>query len=90
VCFATDNETGTAKTKLTVQEGKLPEEDRGLISIPAAHSVDETVERLSQILQHKGATIFALVDHSGEAVKAGISMPSTKLLIFGNPKQELP
>ena len=48
------------------------------------------MERLSQILQHKGATIFALVDHSGEAAKAGISMPSTKLLIFGNPKQELP
>ena len=30
-------------------------------------------------------TLFALVDHSGEAAKAGIEMRPTKLLIFGNP-----
>jgi uncharacterized protein (DUF302 family) len=34
--------------------------------------------------------LFALVDHSGEAAKAGIKMRPTKLLIFGNPKAGTP
>ena len=35
-------------------------------------------------------TLFALIDHSGEAAKAGLKMPPTKLLIFGNPKAGTP
>jgi len=42
------------------------------------------------MLQAKGITLFAVVDHSGEAAKAGITMPNTKLLIFGNPKAGTP
>src|SRR3989441_6232334 len=38
----------------------------------------------------KGVTLFALVDHSGEAAKVGITMPPTKLLIFGTPKAGTP
>ena len=53
-------------------------------------SVDETVDKLKTILQSKGATLFALIDHSGEAAKAGLKMPPTKLLIFGNPKAGTP
>ena len=64
--------------------------DSGIIDKPSNHSVDETVLRLEKILQAKGITIFALVDHSGEAAKVGITMPSTKLVIFGNPKAGTP
>jgi uncharacterized protein (DUF302 family) len=63
---------------------------RGLVDVPSNHSVDETVERLKGILQAKGITLFALVDHSGEAAKAGIKMRPTKLLIFGSPKAGTP
>jgi uncharacterized protein (DUF302 family)/uncharacterized membrane protein YidH (DUF202 family) len=62
----------------------------GIASIPSNHSVDETVARLTGLLQAKGVTLFALVDHSGEAAKAGLSMPPTKLLIFGSPKAGTP
>jgi uncharacterized protein (DUF302 family)/uncharacterized membrane protein YidH (DUF202 family) len=62
----------------------------GISSIPSNHSVDETVARLTGLLQAKGVTLFALVDHSGEAAKAGLSMPPTKLLIFGSPKAGTP
>lgn len=69
----------------------MPTEQRnGLITIPSAHSVDETVEKLKAILAAKGVTLFALVDHSGEAAKIGLSMPNTKLLIFGSPKAGTP
>jgi uncharacterized protein (DUF302 family) len=62
----------------------------GVVSIPSHHSVDETVDRLKTILRSKEITLFALIDHSGEAAKVGLKMPSTKLLIFGNPKGGTP
>ena len=62
----------------------------GIISEPSNHSVDETVQKLKEVLNAKGVTLFALVDHSGEAEKAGMKMSSTKLLIFGNPKAGTP
>src|SRR5579862_9949278 len=62
----------------------------GIVNLPGHHSVDETVEKLKGILQAKGVMLFALVDHSGEAEKAGLKMPPTKLLIFGNPKAGTP
>jgi len=68
----------------------LPDNVKGLIDIPSNHSVDETVERLKGILDAKGITLFALVDHSGEAAKAGMKMRPTKLFIFGNPKGGTP
>jgi uncharacterized protein (DUF302 family) len=64
--------------------------DNGFVSIPSNHSVDETVTRLKDILQAKGVTLFAVIDHSGEAEKVGMKMPPTKLLIFGNPKAGTP
>jgi uncharacterized protein (DUF302 family) len=67
-----------------------PNNSKGLIDIPSNHSVDETVERLKGILQAKGITLFALVDHSGEAAKAGMKMRPSKLFIFGNPKGGTP
>ena len=67
-----------------------PGSDRGIINTPSNHSVDQIVEKLKGILAAKGVTLFALVDHSGEAEKAGLKMPPTKLLIFGNPKAGTP
>jgi len=63
---------------------------QGIVDIPSHHSVDETVEKIRAILEAKGVTLFALVDHSGEAEKAGMKMRPTKLLIFGNPKAGTP
>jgi uncharacterized protein (DUF302 family) len=64
--------------------------DRGIADVPSNHSVDETVERLQNILRERGLTVFALVDHSGEAEKVGLHMPPTKLVIFGSPKGGTP
>jgi uncharacterized protein (DUF302 family) len=62
----------------------------GIVDVPSNHSVDETVERVKNILQAKGITLFAFIDHSGEAEKVGMKMPPTKLLIFGSPKAGTP
>ncbi|MGA9640256.1 MAG: DUF302 domain-containing protein [Terriglobales bacterium] len=62
----------------------------GIIDIPSPYSVPETLARLQTLLKEKGVTIFALVDHSGEAAKAGLEMRPTQLLIFGSPKAGTP
>jgi uncharacterized protein (DUF302 family) len=64
--------------------------DPGLISIPSNHSVHDTVTRLTEILAAKGIKLFAVIDHSGEATSAGLQMPPTKVVIFGNPKGGTP
>jgi uncharacterized protein (DUF302 family)/uncharacterized membrane protein YidH (DUF202 family) len=64
--------------------------NKGIIDKPSNHSVEQTVEKLKNILQSKGVTLFALVDHSGEAEKVGMKMRPTKLLIFGSPKAGTP
>ncbi|HXY32410.1 MAG TPA: DUF302 domain-containing protein [Gemmatimonadaceae bacterium] len=64
--------------------------DNGIVTKPSSHSVDETVAKLQSTLQAKGVTLFALIDHSGEAAKVGMKLPPTKLLIFGNPKAGTP
>ena len=65
-------------------------EAQGLVETTTPHSVDETVQRIVALLEEKGVTLFALVDHSGEAAKVGLTMRPTKLLIFGNPKAGTP
>jgi len=67
-----------------------PGKASGIVEIPSRHSVEETVARLKELLHAKGVTLFALVDHSGEAERVGMKMPPTKLLIFGNPQAGTP
>jgi uncharacterized protein (DUF302 family) len=62
----------------------------GIARIASQHSVAETVAKVESILQAKNVKLFTIVDHSGEAEKAGLKMPNTKLLIFGNPKGGTP
>jgi uncharacterized protein (DUF302 family) len=62
----------------------------GIINKSTDLSVQQALVKLQAILQAKGVTIFALIDHSGEAAKVGMEMRPTKLVIFGNPKGGTP
>jgi uncharacterized protein (DUF302 family) len=67
-----------------------PDEATGVGHRASHHSVDQTVEKLRQLLRARGIKLFALIDHSGEAERAGLSLRPTKRLIFGNPKARTP
>ena len=67
-----------------------PSPGSGILTQQSNHSVDHTVLKLEELLRNKGVTIFAVIDHSGEAEKASMHMPNTKLLIFGHPKAGTP
>ena len=62
----------------------------GIVNTASPYSVDETLHHLQKLLEARGINIFALIDHSGEAAKAGMEMHPTKLLIFGSPKAGTP
>ena len=64
--------------------------ENGMIHLASSFSVPETLRRLESLLQVRGIVIFARIDHSGEAEKAGLKMRPTQLLIFGSPKQGTP
>jgi uncharacterized protein (DUF302 family) len=62
----------------------------GVVHLPSPYSVKNTLQRLESVIATKGLTIFARIDHSGEAAKVGLKMPPTELLIFGSPKSGTP
>ena len=53
-------------------------------------SVDDTVARITKLLESKGVKLFAVIDHSGEARAAGLELRDTKVVIFGNPSAGTP
>lgn len=62
----------------------------GLIAVKSPFSPKETMDRLENLLQQKGMTIFARVDHAAGAKKVGKTLRPTELLIFGNPQGGTP
>ena len=62
----------------------------GIVSVASKHSVSDTIDRLESMVKAKGMTVFARIDFSGDAARAGLQMPQTQMLIFGNPKGGTP
>jgi uncharacterized protein (DUF302 family) len=58
----------------------------GVIRLPSAHGVGETLDRLERLVTERGLTVFARLDFSADAARSGLKMRAEQLLIFGNPK----
>ena len=54
------------------------------------HTVPVTVAKLNSAIESAGASVAAVVDHAEAAKKAGMELPPTTLVIFGNPKLGTP
>ena len=68
----------------------MPANENGLIHVASSRPVPDSLKKLRTTVEALGLTVFALVDHSGEAEKAGLKMRPTQLLIFGSPKAGTP
>lgn len=62
----------------------------GIVQFRSAYDVATTIERIRQALESHGVTVFAHIDFSGDAARAGLSMQAEQMLIFGNPKAGTP
>lgn len=62
----------------------------GLISVESAHSAKETADKFASIVEKKGLTLFARIDHQKNAAGVDLTIRSTEVIIFGNPKVGTP
>jgi uncharacterized protein (DUF302 family) len=67
-------------------DGEFP----GVVRLPSRHPVATTIDRLQAGLEQRGILVFARIDFSGDAARAGLRMPPEQLLIFGNPRAGTP
>jgi len=63
---------------------------RALVVLASSHSVSGTIDRLEQLLKERGVLVFARIDFSADAARAGLQLPAEQLLVFGNPKAGTP
>ncbi len=61
-----------------------------LRSVPSRYPVSETLDRVEAAVKAAGMSVFARIDHAGEAVRVGLAMRPTELLVFGNPRGGTP
>ncbi|MEO8248136.1 MAG: DUF302 domain-containing protein [Burkholderiales bacterium] len=61
-----------------------------LVTVQSPYPFAATIEKVESALASKGLKIFAKIDHAAAAREAGMSMPPTTVLIFGNPKGGTP
>ena len=66
------------------------DEIQGLVRLPSRHPVSATIDRLEASLKQRNILVFARIDFSGDAARAGLTMRPEQMLIFGNPKGGTP
>src|SRR3989442_12487062 len=62
----------------------------GLSTLPSAFGPGETMDRLEAEVKARGMTVFARIDHAAGAAQAGLWLPPTEVLIFGNARAGTP
>lgn len=77
------NQMGTPK--LTPADGQ-----NGIETVASSRPFTESIAHFELLLAARGLILFAKVDFTSDAKDAGIDMPPTMLLIFGNPKAGTP
>ena len=67
-----------------------PPSVEGILTRSSPFSVEETLQRLQEAIHSRNLTLFAHIDHSGEAKRVGLKMQEAHVLIFGSPKGGTP
>ena len=63
---------------------------KGLVTLQSNHSVKDTADKLASIIESKGMTVFARVDHQKNAAGVNLELRPTQVIMFGNPKAGTP
>ena len=62
----------------------------GIERVGSSRGFDETVAHFEEVLAAKNMMLFAKIDFTGDAKRAGLAMPRMMQLVFGNPKGGTP
>ncbi len=80
----------TANSVTTAQTTPAINAEKGLITIQSNHSVQDTADKLVEVIESKGMKVFARVDHQKNAAGVNLSLRPTQVIMFGNPKAGTP
>jgi uncharacterized protein (DUF302 family) len=64
---------------------RTADDERGLVRLSSPYTFDQTVGRIEAVLRDGNVNVFCVIDHSGEAERAGLSLRPTRLFMFGSP-----
>jgi hypothetical protein len=78
---------GSLREKPDLEKPMIQESNHGVVTIESRHSVDETVQKLKQILDSKGVKLFTVIDHSGAAEDVGCTCRPPSSLSSGIRKR---
>lgn len=70
---------------LVPARAEMAEPPAGLIQLNSDFSVEATADRLEDLLQERGLTVFNRIDHAENAAGVDQELRPTELIIFGNP-----
>lgn len=62
----------------------------GIVTLQSGYTAEQTADRLENILEKNGLTIFQRIDHRENAHSVDMQLAPTVVLIFGNPKLGTP
>jgi uncharacterized protein (DUF302 family) len=82
--------TATTAAAQTFDETTVADLERGIVRMPSAFGVAETIDRLEGLLVANGTTVFSRIDHAANAEGVGMELAPMQLLVFGNPKVGTP
>jgi uncharacterized protein (DUF302 family) len=89
MAFGDAQERGVDAVKATLV-GMGQKADEGMVTVPSARPVGETMDRLQAGAIEAGLLVFARVDHADNAAESGLKLRPTQLLIFGHPRGGTP
>jgi len=58
----------------------------GLTTVVSGHTFADTLARLQAAIIGKGLIVFTTIDHGANAKRAGLTLQSTAVIIFGKPQ----
>lgn len=61
-----------------------------IVATESKFGVKETLDRLAAALDQRGIKVAARINHAAGAKAAGMELPPTEVLLFGNPKLGTP
>lgn len=86
----TDRGDACMPTTSNPEEGVVSKVNSGIVEHASPLSFDATLDRLTETIGRAGLTVFARIDHAAGAQGAGLEMPPTVVLIYGDAKGGTP
>ena len=81
----------SSKTKAGSESTQADGQDSSrIVSVTSQQSFDKTYETLKDMIESKGLKVLAEIDHAKNAKTADMTLPPTKVILFGNPKMGTP